>query len=267
MLRVETEEGGDAGGGGGEVGDDVLEAEPEGVPFEALRPPGHEVFPVAAAAGAVEDEVEGEVADRHGSGLEHPAAKEVEEGDERIDRVADDEDVAPVLRCQIPAQVGLERPGIGPLGCVEVEADVVGDFDPGDDFRDLVEVHVAAGAESVDDLLHERRAGLGVGGDQDVAGLQAEVETAPYPLRGGETGHAPLDAVDRGCPARRRGVVGHPSTSADRSTPTGQWSEPVTWVRMNARSTKRIAASEASTRSIRQPTLRSRALKACFHQL
>ena len=195
-VEGDVEEGGDASDGGGEVLAHVFVGEEEDVGVVAVGPPGEEVGPVAsggAVLGAVlEEAVAGEVGDGDGAGFDEPALHEAEGGDEGVAGVAEGDDVAAAPWDAVPAEVGFEGAGLGDLVGVEVEAEVGGDFDEGDDAGDVVEVDVAAGAEAVDDLLDPGGAAFGEGGDDDVGGSELEGEAGGEALGGAEE---PLELV------------------------------------------------------------------------
>jgi hypothetical protein len=102
----------------------------------------------------------------------------------------------------------LKPRGLGLLRRFQVDADGHGGLDPGDDAGDVVEVHVAAGAQGVEDLLQPGGAALAVGRDDHVARPRA-----PAGDRGADLGVDEDEGVQRlhlghaARPARRRCVT------------------------------------------------------------
>ena len=99
------------------------------------------------------DPVVGEVGHRHGAGLHEPALHETVHRDQGVARVAEADDALRAGGNGVIGQMALEAAGLGALGRLDVEAAGDRHLDPGDDAGDVVEVHVAAGAQGMEDLL------------------------------------------------------------------------------------------------------------------
>jgi hypothetical protein len=70
--------------------------------------------------------------------------------------------------------VALKATRLGALRGFEVQSQRPGRLDPWNHSRDVVEVHVAAGAQAMEDLLQPCRAALAERGDDDVRGAGTE---------------------------------------------------------------------------------------------
>ena len=149
----------------------VFVAEHQHVRVVALFPPRQQVMPVVALAAAPHVRDARERLDRHAAGFEPPAFHEAERRNERVLRIANRHDVARPFGDQVIRQMALVAARLPALRRVEVEAEFVRGFDPRNHARDVVEVHVAAGSQAVEDLLDPRRAAFAVRRDDHVGGL------------------------------------------------------------------------------------------------
>src|SRR5205085_3123669 len=112
-------------------------------------------------------------------------------------RVANGDNVPSVGRNLVVREVTLEGARLAALCPIEIETEIGRRFDPRHDTRDVVEVEIASGPQTVDHLLEPRRTALGIRRDDHVGRARDEPETRGKARLGYQPVHLHLQLRER----------------------------------------------------------------------
>ena len=105
--------------------------------------------PIAAVPAIplrVQKEVPGIFGNRDRAGLPMPTVEHGIHGDQGVFGVTEGDKIASPFRDLAPTEVAFERLKAAALGGIEIQFLAMRHFEPGDDARDVVEIHIAPGA-------------------------------------------------------------------------------------------------------------------------